>query len=67
MHQQVHVRLHCHEIRSNDTIVKECQNSNTLIRQKPHLFTLLFRAIELDAMGLKKHRIGSPLTLIRLP
>ncbi len=40
---------------------------NTLIRQKPRLFTLLFRAIELNAMGLKKHRIGSPLTLIRLP
>ena len=32
---------------------------NTLIRQKPRLFTLLFRAIELNAMGLKKHRIGS--------
>lgn len=40
---------------------------NMLIRQKPRLFTLLFRAIELNAMGLKKHRIGSPLTLIRLP
>lgn len=46
---------------------KRMPKPNTLIRQKPRLFTLLFRAIELNAMGLKKHRIGSPLTLIRLP
>lgn len=67
MHRRACARLHRHAIRSNDTIVKECQKPNTLIRQKPRLFTLLFRAIELNAMGLKKHRIGSPLMLIRLP
>ena len=67
MHQQVRARLHRHAIRSNNTIVKDRQSQIPLIRQKPRLFTLLFRAIELNAMGLKKHRIGSPLTLIRLP
>lgn len=39
---------------------------NTLIRQKPRLFTLLFRAIELNAMGLKKHRIGSKPSVFEL-
>lgn len=66
MHQQVR------EIASPRDPIKQHNRQrmpkpNTLIRQKPRLFTLLFRAIELNAMGLKKHRIGSPLTLIRLP
>ena len=69
---QIRKSMHRREIASPRDPIKQHDRQrmpkpNTLIRQKPRLFTLLFRAIELNAMGLKKHRIGSPLTLIRLP